>query len=107
LHSDLAAHFEGCPLDGFLPFAAPGPERFGADERMYEVVYGCQGRDAGWVAGVRTDYIDNPDDAPERHCYSLFSWVGRPCDGVIISGKRRPVILRMVRPAPRLQEVGP
>lgn len=75
-------------------------------EHMYEVVYGCQGlgeSPAGWVAAVRTDWIDNgPPEGCERTCYSLFMWSGKPRDGVIIGGKRRPFILRFVAPAPRL-----
>jgi hypothetical protein len=94
----------GRPAAGlrFLPGAI-----FTDGERMYEVVYGFQslGTDGpcGWVAGARTDWLD--DGAPptfRRYAYTIFSWEGVPRDGCIICSGKRGRILRLVKGAPRI-----
>lgn len=77
-------------------------------EFLYQVVYGCQtlGRNpSGWVAALRTDYLDDPWSMPDGYRFTMLSWQGRPLDGVIITREPRtdrPLIIRLVAAAPRL-----
>jgi hypothetical protein len=111
LHDSLATMIKESRMRGefcagfrFLPGTL-----FTNGENFYEVVYGYQSLSndpAGWVAAIRTDYVDTPvPEDKQNYAYSLFSWEGISRDGALVLGGKKASILRMVKAAPRVFSV--